>query len=139
LKQRIYGLISILAGVALALAAIEVTAIVSVWLDEGRYASTAELFNRTQNSYVRDVTHRTSCLYIDRLYPHPYLGFVHHGNSVCGFYNVNNVGLFNEDFPTVRRTDRYTILLTGGSVASQLAQMNPPPSPRYLEDELNRN
>ncbi len=139
MKQRIFGLIAILTGVALALAAIEVMAIVWVRIDEGRFVSASELYNRTQNSYVRDVTRRTSCLYVDRLFPHPYLGFVHHGNGVCGFHNVNNVGLFNADFPTLKRTDRYTILLTGGSVASQLAQFDPPPAPRYLEDELNEH
>ena len=37
----------------------------------------------------------------------------------------------------VKRPDRYTILLTGGSVAAQLAQLDPWPAPRYLEEELN--
>ena len=37
----------------------------------------------------------------------------------------------------LKRPDRYTILLTGGSVAGQLAQIDPWPAPRYLEEELN--
>ena len=139
MKRLIFGLIAISTGVVLALGAIEVMAIVWLRLDEGRFVSTAELFNRTQNAYVREVTRRTSCLYIDKLFPHPYLGFVHHGNGICGFPNVNNVGMFNADFPTLKRPDRYTILLTGGSVALQLAQFDMPPAQRYLEDELNEH
>jgi hypothetical protein len=57
----------------------------------------------------------------------------------CSLPGINNIGLFGEDFPDQRRTDRYVILLTGGSVASQLGQYQPPPAPRYLEEELNRN
>jgi len=136
-KKRIYGLISIAVGIVLSLGAIELMAIAWLWLEDGRYTPAAELFERTQNTFVRDMTKGTSCRYIDRLFPHPYVGFVHHGNPPCGMVNINNVGLFNEDFPTVKRDDRYTILLTGGSIASQLAQFDPRPKPRYLEDELN--
>ncbi len=137
MKKRLFGLISILIGIVLSLAAIEVMAIVWLWLQDGHYTSAEELFNRTQNTFVRDLTRGTSCRYIDRLFPHPYVGFVHHGNPPCGMVNINNVGLFNDDFPTIKRDDRYTILLTGGSIASQLAQFDPRPAPRYLEDELN--
>jgi hypothetical protein len=52
--------------------------------------------------------------------------------------NVNNVGLFGHDYPTVRNPDYYTLILTGGSVASQLAQNQAPPAPLYLEEELNK-
>ena len=87
---------------------------------------------------MRDLTKGTSCRYVDTLYPHPYLAFVHHGNPPCGLPNVNNIGLLNTDFPTVKRDDRYTVLVVGGSVASQLAQNCPPPAPRFLEEELNK-
>jgi len=97
------------------------------------------LFERTQNTFVRDVTKGTACRYVDTLYPHPYVAFVHHANPPCGLPYSNNVGLFGPDFPTVKRTDRYTVMLVGGSVASQLGQNSPPPAPRYLEEELNRN
>lgn len=52
--------------------------------------------------------------------------------------SVNNVGLFGTDFPSEKRRDRFTVLLTGGSVAAQLGQILPPPAHRYLEDALNR-
>jgi hypothetical protein len=138
MKQRIFGLISALIGIVIALGAIELTAIVWLYLEEGRYVSAEELFQRTQNTYVRDLTKDSGCRYVDTLYPHPYLAFVHHGNPPCGPPNVNNIGLFNTDFPTIKRDDVYTVLLTGGSVSSQLGQNWPAPAPRYLEEELNK-
>ncbi len=138
MKQRIFGWLSTLIGIVFALALVEVTAIAWLYVEEGKYTPAAELFERTQNTYVRDTTKGSSCRYVDTLYPHPYVAFVHHANPPCGPSNVNNVGLFNEDFPTEKRADRYTILVTGGSVSSQLAQNAPQPAPRYLEEELNR-
>ena len=138
MKQRIFGWISVLVGIVLALALIEVTAIAWLYLEDGRYTPAAELFERTQNTYVRDATKGTACRYIDNLYPHPYVAFVHHANPPCGIPWVNNVGLFGPDFPTIKPPDRYVVMLIGGSVASQLAQNQAPPAPRYLEEELNR-
>ena len=138
MKQRIFGWISAIVGIVLALAMIEVTAIVWLYLEDGRYTPAAELYERTQNTYVRDLTRGSACRYIDTLFPHPYLAFVHHNNPPCGLEYVNKIGLFGEDFPTVKRADRYTIMLTGGSVASQMAQNWGPPAPHYLEEELNK-
>lgn len=137
MKQRIFGLITALVAVVLSLAAVELTAIVWLMVEDGHYTPAAELFQRTQNTYVRDLTKGTDCRYVDTLYPHPYVAFVHHGNPPCGAPNVNNVGLFGDDFPTEKRTDRYVVLMVGGSVASQLAQNWPAPAPKYLEEELN--
>jgi hypothetical protein len=139
MKRRVYGWISTLIGIVLALALIEVTAIVWLYLEDGRYTPASELFERTQNTYVRDLTKGSACRYIDTLFPHPYLAFVHNGNPPCGLTNINNIGLFNEDFPTIKPADRYVVLLTGGSVASQLGQNWPRPAPHYLEEELNKH
>ncbi len=139
MKQRIFKLISIVLGIVFALVLIEVTAIAWLYVEDGRYTPAAELFERTQNTYVRDLTKGSSCRYIDTLYPHPYLAFVHNGNPPCGLSNINNIGLFNDDFPTVKPADRYVVLLTGGSVASQLGQNWGPPAPHYLEEELNKH
>jgi hypothetical protein len=139
MKRRVYGWISTLIGIVMALALIEVTAIVWLYLEDGRHTPASELFERTQNTYVRDLTKGSTCRYIDTLFPHPYLAFVHNGNPPCGLTNINNIGLFNEDFPTIKPTDRYVVLLTGGSVASQLGQNWPPPAPHYLEEELNKH
>lgn len=137
MKQRIFGWISILFGIVLSLAALEVTAIVWLYLEDGKYTPAAELYERTQNTYVRDATKGSACRYVDTLFPHPYVGFVHHANPPCGMPWVNNVGLFGPDYPVIKPTDRYVVMLTGGSVASQLGQNAAPPAPRYLEEELN--
>ena len=138
MKQRIFGWISALFGIVLALAAIEIAAIAWLYLEDGRYTPAAQLFERTQNTYLRDATKGTTCRYVDTLYPHPYVGFVHHANPPCGQPWVNNIGLYGPDYPTVRNPERYTVILSGGSVASQLAQNSAPPAPRYLEEELNK-
>jgi hypothetical protein len=138
MKQRIFSLISIFLGIVFALVLIEVGAIAWLYIEDGRYTPAAELFARTQNTYVRDATKGTACRYVDTLYPHPYVAFVHHANPPCGMPWVNNVGLFGPDFPTVKPTDRYVVMVIGGSVASQLAQNQKPPAPRYLEEELNK-
>lgn len=138
MKRRLFGLISVLVGIVFALAMVEVAAIVLLYIEDGRYTPAAELFERTQNTYLRDATKGTACRYVDTLYPHPYVGFVHHANPPCGQPWVNNVGLYGPDYPVIKNPDRYTVILTGGSVASQLGQNSAPPAPRYLEEELNK-
>ena len=140
MKQRIFGWITVLLGIVMALAVVEITAIAWLYLEDGHYTPAAELYDRTQNTYVRDLTKDTDCRYIDTLFPHPYLAFVHHDNPPCGLEYVNKIGLFGDDYPVVKRTDRYVILLTGGSVASQMAQnWTSPPAIKYLEEELNNH
>jgi hypothetical protein len=138
MKQRIFGWISIFIGIVLALATVEVVAIAWLYIEDGRYTPAAELFERTQNTYVRDMTKGTACRFIDTLYPHPYVAFVHHANPPCGLPWVNNVGLFKPDFPTVKLKDYYVVMLIGGSVASGLAENPKPPAPHYMEEELNK-
>jgi len=137
MKRVAFGAVSTLIGIVVALASFEVFAIAWQTLQDGRYTRATELFDRLQNTYVRDATNATGCTYVDTLFPHPYLGFVQHDTPPCGMEKVNNIGLTADDFPPVKRADRYVILLTGGSVAGQLGQTAPPPAPRYLEEELN--
>lgn len=137
MKQRIFRWVSILGGIGLAVIAVELTAIVWLYIEDGRYTPASQLFERTQNTYVRDVTRGTTCRFIDTLYPHPYVAFVHHANPPCGSYWVNNVGLYGPDFLVVKPRDHYVVLLVGGSVASYLGGNQPPPRPHFLEEELN--
>ena len=92
MKRRIFGWIATLIGIVVALAVVEVTAIVWLYLEDGHYTSAEELFDRTQNTYVRDLTKGTKCRYIDTLFPHPYLAFVHHGNPPCGLPRLRPPG-----------------------------------------------
>ena len=137
-KKRLFGGIAIFLGFILGIAMLEIAAIAYVVVKEGRYLSAQELFHRDQNLFIEQVsTAKSSCRYIDSLFPHPYLGFVHHGNPPCGIPHINNIGLFGENFPVQKRDDRFVVLLTGGSVAAQLGQILGPEKPRYLEEALN--
>jgi hypothetical protein len=130
-------LASLAIGVTIALALSEGAAIAWLGLRDGRYTPAPELFARGTNTFVRETANKLGCRYADTLFPHPYLASVHHANPPCGIPYLNNIGLFGTDYPATRRSDRYTILLTGGSVAAQMGQMLGPPAPRYLEEALN--
>ncbi len=102
--------------------------------------SARERFRRDTNSYTERVTQsgKGNCGYIDTLFPHPYLAFVHHGNSPCGIPDINNIGLFGRNYPSEKSPDKFVILLTGGSVAAQFAEFHKD-APSYLEQILNRD
>ena len=136
-KRGLLSAAALSIGMLLALGLVELLSITWLTLQEGRYRSARELFQGLRNTYIEDITRSSDCRYIDTLFPHPYLAFVHHGVPPCGSANVNNVGLHGGvDFPFVRLPDRYVILLTGGSVAAQLGQLQVL-EPRFLEEELN--
>lgn len=104
----------------------------------GRYARAAELYLRNEpNAYIRELRALTpnGARYADALFPHPYVGWVYHGNPPSGVRSVNNVGLLGRDFPYEKDPTHFTILLTGGSVANQLGALGD--GPRFLEEELN--
>jgi hypothetical protein len=100
------------------------------------FVSVARMLAEEQNSFIREAKDSRNCTYLDTLFPHPYLAFVHHGNPPCGLA-ANNVGLFGRDFPAERDPDRFTILLTGGSVAAQLSGAGRTLAPNDLERLLN--
>ena len=138
MKQRILRWISILVGIGLALVAVELTAIAWLYIEDGRYTPAAELFERTQNTYVRDVTRGTGCRFIDTLYPHPYVAFVHHANPPCGNFWVNNVGLTGPDFPVTKPATTTLCSWSEGRSPPTWEGTRQPPRPRFLEEELNR-
>jgi len=140
LKKAIYSGIMVLMGIGITVFFIEIGAMIVSTVRYDKYHSATELFSRqeSENNFIEEITRdKGSCRYIDTLFPHPYLGFVHHANPPCGISYVNNIGLFGEDFPSEKPSERFVILLTGGSVAAQFAQMMPPPAPKYLEELLN--
>ena len=120
-KRRLFGFISAVIGIALSVAAVEGLAI--LWLMPRTAAIRRPPSCSSQNTYVRDADagHATAAT-STRSIRIPMSAFVHHANPPCGLPRVNNVGLFGPDFPTVQAADRYIVMLTGGSVASQLAQ-----------------
>ncbi len=104
----------------------------------GGLTSSRERFRRDTNTYTDRVTRSGACSYIDTLFPHPYLAFVHHGNAPCGIPDINNIGLFGRNYPSEKSPDKFVILLTGGSVAAQFAFFHKD-APSYLEQILNRD
>lgn len=136
-KSRALAWLSVLVGVAIGAVMLEVLATGWLWIEEGAYVSAEKLYDRAPNSFIHAATKGKACTYVDGFLPHPYLSYVHHGDPPCGHASTNNVGLYGTDFPTRRRTDRYVVLLTGGSVAAQMGQAAPTP-PRFLEEALNR-
>lgn len=70
----------------------------------GTYVPARQRFASTTNTFVQDVTRAEDCAYVDAMFPHPYVAFVHHGNPPCGMADVNNIGLTprNHDGPAQR-------------------------------------
>ena len=134
-RSKAFAWITILVGVVLGALVLEGFATAWVTLQEGRYVSTRELFDRAPNSFIHEATKATGCTYADIFLPHPYLGFVHHGDPPCGPPSTNNVGLYGRDFPRQKDPEHYIVLLTGGSVAAQVGQASPE-APRFLEEAL---
>ncbi|MBN2053815.1 hypothetical protein JW905_02755 [bacterium] len=66
--------------------------------------------------------------------PHPYLISTERRNDARS--GSNNVGMFGPDFPLSKDDKTFTILVSGGSVATQFAQERPA-GIRYFQDILN--
>ena len=139
MKRALFRIAAVAVAVAVAAIAVEVVAQAYLLARDRRYISPRERIDSLTNTFTASVTSRsTGCRYVDTLYPHPYLGFVHHGNPPCGSPEVNNIGLFGPDFPSERLRDRFVVLVTGGSVAAQLMTAGPGHVP-YLQAALQRD
>ncbi|MGZ3712626.1 MAG: hypothetical protein ACXVBE_12760 [Bdellovibrionota bacterium] len=79
------------------------------------------------------------CSLSDSLMPNPFLGFTHSTELPCHPDFVTRAGLIdNQEFPVARDSEKFSVVLVGGSVASQMAA-GPGGSPSWLEDSLNDN
>jgi hypothetical protein len=125
--------------IAVPLALIEIAAVAFFVVRDGGYSSAPELLAAERNQFVLDLEDSgRGCGYIDTMFPHPYLAFVHHDVPPCGIRSqLNSQGLFGRELPVERDPEFFDVLLTGGSVAAQLGQMNNPDGPRFLELALN--
>lgn len=95
--------------------------------------SVQELYERNaNNTFITDIQ-KTNNTYMDTLFPHPYLAFVHRNGYGI---EVNNVGLLGDDYPFEKSKDSFVVLVTGGSVASQFVQLKRG-GIKYLQDILN--
>jgi len=108
-------------------------------VENARYIPVRQRLLNERNVFIRETTkQQEGCTYSDTLYPHPYLAHVHHALPPCGLSHVNNVGLFGPDYPYEKDPEHFVVLLTGGSVAAQLATLSTEQR-KYLEEFLNRD
>jgi len=128
-------------GLVVALVGLEILSTAWLTIRDGRYTPAKELFATSRNTYIQDITGSggSNCRYIDTMFPHPYLAFVHHRDDPCGVPSANDIGVLGDDYPVARNPERYVILLAGGSVASQLGQLTQPGRRSFLEEELNHS
>ena len=137
LKVAAFRLILVLLTFTLGLGTVEVMAVAYLTIRDGEFIPASIRYQNSSNVFIEQITRTgSSCRYVDTLFPHPYLGFVHHANPPCGMTSINSSGLFGPDFPLERSGDRFVVMITGGSVAAQFGQINPN-GPRFLEEALN--
>jgi hypothetical protein len=131
--KRLAGHLAMVLGAILAsLLVLEAVCIVGYWIHDGAYLSVREELDRQSSQFIHS---RSDCLYVNEVFPHPYLGYVFNRNPPCGDDSVNSMGTFGREFPAARLPDKFVILLTGGSAASQLFQI----SHGSFEEQLNRS
>jgi hypothetical protein len=139
MKRVAFRIAAIVLAIVIVAIGVEILANVYLYVRDGRYIPARVRLESLTNTFTAAITSRnTGCRYIDTLYPHPYLGFVHHGNPPCGSPDINNIGLFGPDFPSDRPHDRFVVLVTGGSVAAQLMTAGSNHVP-YLQAALQRD
>ena len=61
MKRRLFGWIAAVIGLLLSLGAVELMAIAWLMIEDGRYTPAVELFQRTQNTFGRDMTKGSAC------------------------------------------------------------------------------
>lgn len=141
-RQAALKAASLCVGLAVAFVGLEILSTAWLTIRDGHYTSAKELFAGSRNTYIQDITGGgggSTCRYVDTMFPHPYLAFVHHREDPCGVPSANNIGMLGDNYPVARNPDRYVILLAGGSVASQLSQLVEPGRRSVIEEELNRH
>ncbi|NQW51482.1 MAG: hypothetical protein HQ465_09615 [Rhodospirillales bacterium] len=139
-RQAALKVAALCIGLAVAFAGLEVLSTAWLTIRDGRYTPAKDLFATSRNTYIQDITGGggSNCRYVDTMFPHPYLAFVHHRDDPCGVPGANDIGMLGDTYPVVRNPDRYVILLAGGSVASQISQLVEPGRRSFIEEELNR-
>src|SRR5437016_5220968 len=139
MRRVAFRAVAVVIAIAIVAIGVELLANVYLYVHDGRYIPARSRLDALTNTFTTSLTRQhEGCRYVDALYPHPYLGFVHHGNPPCGSSDVNNIGLFGPDFPSERPDNRFVILVTGGSVAAQLMSAGSGRVP-YLQTVLERD
>jgi hypothetical protein len=121
-------------SIAMSIFFIEIACLIYTKIYYGTIDITEIMQKRVSNKYITDMIIKAGS-YEKTLFPHPYLAHVH--NKKYGGQLINNIGMpdLGRDMPFAKDEKYFTILVTGGSVASQfIGQARPQ---RYLEKKLN--
>jgi len=139
MKRVGFRIVALVIATTAVFVAVELLANGYLYVKDGRYIPARARIAALGNTFIAGMTSQgTGCRYVDTLYPHPYLAFVHHGNPPCGVPDINNIGLFGPDYPSEKPADRFVVLVTGGSVAAQFMSSGANRTP-YLQAALERD
>jgi len=139
MKRVGFRIVALVIATTAVFVAVELLANGYLYVKDGRYIPARARIAALGNTFIAGMTSQgTGCRYVDTLYPHPYLAFVHHGNPPCGVPDINNIGLFGPDYPSEKPADRFVVLVTGGSVAAQFMSSGVNRTP-YLQAALERD
>ncbi len=143
LRSIVLNLALICVSLAAALLLSEFIVRHSNFTDKDRAIGAKTLFGSYENTYTRkqleEVRGTENCSWSDTLVIHPYLGWVHRSSGPCSSSNINNRGFpSRRDMPLLKDPEFFSILIVGGSVASQFAggSWN---NGIWLEEVLNKN
>lgn len=139
-----WGAAAALAGAAVPLLLMELYGFARLTGETGEVRAPSARLRGETNSYISQVTESGGGREFRRrsfaatLTPHPYVAYVNRpAPDPDSPSRPNNYGFFNREFPYERDPRLFHVLVTGGSVATQFAQIRRD-GPRYLEDALNR-
>jgi hypothetical protein len=121
-------------SLVVSLAILEVVCLAYYWRRDGRVIPVTDKLLAEHNAYVEDLVPE-QMTYADLLVPHPYLSYVHNPYLRGLSQPINRLGLMGHEFPIRKEPGVFVILVTGGSVASQLAGLTV--EDNVLEQELN--
>lgn len=89
-----WDFISVAIATVISLATLKLLCIIFLFVKDHKYIGAWERFSRYTNAYIEHVTRSgAACRYVDTLFPHPYLDFVHHANPSCGISTTHRLGL----------------------------------------------
>ncbi len=103
------------------------------------------VFNLTYNALITPKALVYKCSWPQTIKAHPQLGFIQKSKNELSedcrsSTNVNNVGIQSDrDFPNSKKSDEYSLLVVGGSVAQQFSEYRRNGEERYFEKMLNQS
>ncbi len=84
--------------------------------------------------------YNSGCAWGDTVQPHPFWAIQHSQSLNCKIYPLNRFGFMNNEFQDSELAESFNILVTGGSVAEQIAghAVNPEGA-SHLETQMNQD